>query len=138
MRISFFVPGKPRAMQTGSVVRAGGRAFPVRRNTTWAAIVGLIARQHAPEALLDGPLVADLLFYVKMPKAAAKTRKYPVVRPDAENLGKGILDAFSGVLYHDDSQVVDLLIRKRYTYNQEGVRVELRALPDDWHPEYRP
>ena len=45
-RFSCFVPGKPKAMQTGSVVRAGGRAFPVRRNTAWAAVVGEVCRRE--------------------------------------------------------------------------------------------
>lgn len=135
-RIAFFVAGKPRAMQTGSVVTAGGRSFPIRRNATWAAVVGLVARQHAPAVLLEGPLVVDLLFHFRPPRTATR-RRHPVVRPDGENLAKGILDALNGVLYHDDSQVVDLLIRKRYS-ETEGVRVDIRPLPDDWHPEYRP
>ena len=50
---------------------------------------------------------------------------------------KGLLDAWNGVLYEDDSQVIDLVIRKRYA-TTEGVRVEIQTVPDDWSPEYLP
>jgi Holliday junction resolvase RusA-like endonuclease len=33
-------------------------------------------------------------------------------RPDADNLAKFVLDALSRVIYNDDSQVVELLVKK--------------------------
>ena len=134
-RVAFFVSGRPRSTQTGSVIRVGGRSISLRRNTPWSAVCGLVGRQHAPVVPLTGPLAVDLLFTVKAPKSGK--RRFPTVRPDAENLVKGLLDAWNGVLYEDDSQVIDLVIRKRYAMT-EGVRVEIQTVPDDWSPEYLP
>jgi len=50
--LSFFVPGRPKSTQTGSVITVNGRSFPVRRGTSWSAVCGLVARQYAPRAPL--------------------------------------------------------------------------------------
>jgi len=118
--ISFFVPGRPRSTQTGSVVRVKGRAIPLRMNTPWSAYVGLIARQHAPQMPLDGPLALTLEFSRLRPKHGRHV--CPVTRPDLENLSKGLLDALQGILYHDDAQIVELGLRKVYGL-REGVNV---------------
>lgn len=38
----------------------------------------------------------------------------PTTKPDTDNIAKIILDALNGIAYHDDSQVVDLRVCKRY------------------------
>jgi crossover junction endodeoxyribonuclease RusA len=45
-------------------------------------------------------------------------------RRDVDNMGKLILDALNGVAYVDDSQVHDLVVKKRYT-SKERARVEV-------------
>lgn len=45
-------------------------------------------------------------------------------RRDVDNMGKLILDALNGVAYVDDSQVHDLIVKKRYT-SKERARVEV-------------
>lgn len=135
-RVAFFVPGRPRSTQTGRVIRLpGGQRIPLRRNRAWSAAVRLIAQQHRPPAPLDGPLSADLLFLLKRP--ARPAHPYPS-QIDADNMAKGLLDAMRGVIFHDDRQIVDLLLRKRWTLDTDGVRVEVRSVPDDWSPEYQP
>lgn len=39
-----------------------------------------------------------------------------IIKPDIDNLSKAIIDSLNGVLYKDDSQVVDLTSKKRYIY----------------------
>ena len=111
--MTFFIPGIPKATQTGTVVRVNGRAIPIRRNTSWSSLCGLVARQYAPPEPLTGPLHVRLLFWLPRPKTGK--RLYPTVRPDAENLVKGLLDAWNGVLWQDDNQIVQLFIEKAYT-----------------------
>ena len=61
---------------------------------------------------------------------------YPTVKPDADNLAKVFLDAMNEIAYHDDKQVVDCVIRKRYTFQPDEVphvvvHIEPKAtLPD--------
>ncbi len=122
--ISFFIPGTPRSTQTGSVVRAGGRLIPIRRGTAWSGYCGLVAEQNKPEKPLEGALTVTLTFCRRAPK---KHGEYPTTRPDVENLAKGLLDSWNGILWRDDSQIVDLELSKRYDA-REGVEVEVQEL----------
>lgn len=122
-RLDFFVPGRPKSTQTGSVVRAGGRLIPIRRGTAWSAVCGLVARQYAPPTPLAGPLAVAIRFQLPAPK---KRRALPTTRPDIENLVKGLLDSWNGVLWADDSQIVDLWLTKGY--GVPGVNVTVREL----------
>lgn len=48
----------------------------------------------------------------------------PVKRPDVDNYVKSVLDGAEGQLFEDDSQIVKLVVEKRY---EEVPRVELRV-----------
>ncbi len=125
--IAFFVPGRPRSTQTGSVITVNGRTFPLRRGTAWSTVCGLVARQHAPATLLAGPVRCRLVFLLPAPTARRRAR--PTTRPDVENLAKGLLDAWNGILWRDDSQVVELQLRKEYGEARgPGVLVHVEAL----------
>ena len=45
--------------------------------------------------------------------------------PDADNLAKAVKDGLSGVLYHDDGQVAELVVRKRRAAQGDAPRVEV-------------
>jgi Holliday junction resolvase RusA-like endonuclease len=49
---------------------------------------------------------------------------FPIKKPDLDNIAKAILDALNGVAWHDDSQVVELIVEKCYSFT-ERVEVEL-------------
>ena len=49
-------------------------------------------------------------------------RLLPTKKPDCDNIAKIVLDALNGIAYHDDSQVVELMVQKRYS---ESARVEV-------------
>lgn len=126
--IRFFVPGVPRSTQTGSVVRAGGRSFPLKRNPAWITACQLVARAHAPAQPMTGPLWVVLMFMLPRPR---RSSAYPTVRPDIDGMCKGLLDAWNGVLWVDDRQVVKLDLRKVYAERRcsgPGVRVEVIPL----------
>jgi Holliday junction resolvase RusA-like endonuclease len=128
--LAFFVAGIPKPSQTGSVIRAGDRLIPLRRNTPWGVLVGSIARQHAPATPLPGPLAMSLTFYLPRPKALPRHRTLPVVRPDLDNLVKHLCDQLEGVLYARDSQLVELILSKRYAERDGrcGLEVEVREV----------
>ena len=106
----------------------------MRLNPAWSSFCRLVAMQHRPEVPLAGPLAAELLFLTRRPKRPG--HPYPS-RSDVENLAKGLLDAFQGVLYDNDSQLVDVVLRKRWTLATEGVRVEVQTMSEQWSPEYK-
>lgn len=52
--------------------------------------------------------------YKRMPKRTPKrVRSVPfVVKPDADNVLKGVMDGLTGVAYRDDAQVTDIKVEK--------------------------
>ncbi len=46
----------------------------------------------------------------------------PAKKPDIDNVVKAVLDALNGVAYRDDTQVIELHVRKSYS---EKPRVEV-------------
>ena len=46
----------------------------------------------------------------------------PTKKPDLDNIAKAILDSLNGIAYKDDSQIVSLLISKKYS---DRPRVEI-------------
>ena len=71
----------------------------------------------------DVPLRVVVTFFLQIPKSTSKIRKQrmlsglvrPTKRPDVENVAKLIMDALNTVAYHDDSQIVELEVRKFYS-----------------------
>ena len=135
--IRFFVAGIPKAMSVGKSVSFQRTGAPIRQhfqkraNTEWAILVGHIGRAHAPDVPLDGPLRFAATFYLPTPQALAKhLAELPTKRPDVDNLMHKLTDFFNGVFWHDDSQIVDLVIAKRYAFNgRPGVEITVAPVP---------
>ena len=73
------------------------------------------------------PLVVSIDFYLTKPKSVSKKRVFPITRPDLDNYIK-IIDAFNGVLWDDDSQIIRMLARKEYG---SPARIELNIVGVD-------
>ena len=81
---------------------------------------------------LEGEVAARITAYYGIPKSAPRKRRElmeanqirPMKKPDADNVSKIILDALNGLAYHDDSQVVELTISKKFSLYPR-VEVEL-------------
>jgi Holliday junction resolvase RusA-like endonuclease len=58
-------------------------------------------------------------------KRAPKGREAKVTRPDTENVVKAVLDAGTGTLWHDDSQVWRLIAWKEIGAQDEAPFVRL-------------
>lgn len=80
---------------------------------TWRSTVG---------KQFDGPLKVEIELTFTRPKSAK--RSHHTVRPDASNCAKGIEDALNGIAWGDDSQIVELVVRKAYGEPMTVVRVE--------------
>lgn len=85
---------------------------------------------------LEGAIRARIIAYYKIPKSYSKKRiekilegqEQPIKKPDADNIGKIILDSLNDIAFHDDSQIVDLRIIKRWTQENERVEFELEEV----------
>ena len=129
--IRFWVGGTPKSMSVGSSFRfkRGGVETHVqgRRNTDWATLVGQIGREHAPPVPWEGPLSVTATFYLPKPATLPKRDRdtaLPIKRPDLDNLIHKLTDSFNGVFWRDDSQIVDLILSKRYAVDgRTGVEI---------------
>lgn len=63
---------------------------------------------------------------LKKQRAAALGEVYPTSKPDTSNIIKAIEDGANGILWVDDSQVVDTVASKRY--GTPRAEVEVRSL----------
>ena len=98
-------------------------------------------RIMAGRELFDGPLSALFRFVIPRPKghyrkngelsASGRRNPHPAKRPDALKLARGAEDALSGVVYRDDSQIVDERLVKEWG---EPARVEIEVRQIDGEP----
>jgi len=132
------IPGEPVAQGRPRFTTRGGfpRAFDPPKSRSWKAEAraAMMAALEHPARLTFPRGVAlnvSVLAVFARPQSAGKRpgRLPKVTRPDAENVAKAVLDAGTGVLWYDDSQVVDLAVSKRHGALDEApfVLVEVSA-----------
>ena len=110
--------GRPRAARMGKYVRVyEDKKDRLNKDNIAAQIV-----TQDPEFHADKPVTVTLLCKFSRPKSHFNTKgltprapAFHTQKPDAENLAKAVLDALTGICWKDDSQVVDLHVRKVWT-----------------------
>jgi Holliday junction resolvase RusA-like endonuclease len=130
--IQFTVYGQPVAQGRPRFSSHGGftRAYDPKKSKDFKEYVKLVAADHRPGTLLDGPLKLEvkvfkenLKSFSKKKAAAAESGELrPLTKPDVDNYVKGIKDALKSIIWKDDSQVVELNVSKWYS---EVPRVEI-------------
>jgi Holliday junction resolvase RusA-like endonuclease len=98
------------------VVDANPKADEWKRTVTQAVGVAM----QGP--ILDGPVALDALFFRARPRShhnsqgfvRASAPAYPTTRPDRGKLLRSVEDALTGLVWRDDSQVVEGNVGKRY------------------------
>lgn len=146
MVIAFEVRGLPvtQGNKTAFPSRDGTRAF-MREGRSNKANEGFHAWRHAiatearhaagDRPLLTGqPLQVVLHFRILKPASAPKTRRtWPIKARsgDIDKLARAALDAMTGVVFADDSEVVVLAVMK--DWGDPGVTVEVDIVDDSDH-----
>ena len=75
--------------------------------------------------LIDTAIKLRVEFRLLRPKSVSvKKRPDPITRPDLDNLIKAVKDALTGVLWRDDSQIIELEAKKVYN-NPPGVDIKV-------------
>lgn len=110
--------GSVRAFNNGGRARVtqGGSAESRRKLADWRQAIGEEARHALPDdaPLLEGPVYVTVSFLMPKPKSAPKYLRHCTKKPDVDKLARSLLDAITGVLIIDDSQVVSLNVAKSY------------------------
>lgn len=131
---TFFVPGKPlskgnhavRFGGSGTITVVKGRALGTSQGVkyfvgdadgaklrAWQRAITAAGLGHYPSQPLPGPWTVEAVFFFHRPKKPQDPVCH-ITRPDGDKLVRAVLDALTGKLWLDDSQVADLVVRKRY------------------------
>lgn len=121
------IPGDVQAQQRPKFSRYGNNVSvrDPKESKDYKSFVRLVASQVAPDALITEEIRLRIDVYRKIPKSFSKKKHQqavdgelrPTTKPDIDNLAKGIKDGLSKVIWHDDSQVTELVARKLYSDN---------------------
>jgi crossover junction endodeoxyribonuclease RusA len=75
------------------------------------------------------PFKLSLVFRFKRPKSVRKAILYKTTKPDTDKLIRSCLDALTGIVWHDDAQVVEINAQKEFG-TQPGVKITFWELGD--------
>lgn len=134
--ISFTVAGTPKPKGSLKHVGDGRMVEQVKGSKEWRNTVAWAARQALHGAApLTGPVIVHAIVYIPRPKT--NRDPYPITRSsgDDDKHSRNILDALADAgVYRDDSQVVDLFIRKRFADTiAPGAHISVQPIRED-HP----
>jgi Holliday junction resolvase RusA-like endonuclease len=104
----FMIAGKPRLTSDNPRLRNW------RQQVGWCAMDACSRAGMASPWPSHVPVVLSVVFVFAKPNSAPKNRIWPTVRPDRDKLLRAVGDALTGIVYEDDSQVVDGPARKVY------------------------
>ena len=123
--IEFSIYGEPIGKGRPKFVSRGGfgRAYTPKKTADYEKHVVAEFRSVYPDAKpIDKALRVKIFAFYVPPASWSKRKRAEAIfglipkttKPDADNVAKAILDALNGAAYLDDSQVISLLVEKRY------------------------
>jgi Holliday junction resolvase RusA-like endonuclease len=122
LRIVVTIPGAPVAKGRPRMTRTGRAYTPAKTRAAEGYMRHAIAAQ-AGQPMLEGALSVEVVAMLPIPSSWSKAKQAaaaagalrPTGKPDGDNLAKSICDAANGLLWHDDGQIVRLLVSKVYS-----------------------
>ena len=115
--------GRPKFFRRGNFVGA----YDPKQSRDYKQTLAAQLAAQSPEFIEQGKAVSIYVeFIFARPKSLPKRVEDHVKKPDLDNLIKALKDAAKGILWHDDSQVVQLSARKVYGITPMTV-IEVRA-----------
>lgn len=132
---SIFIPMQPHGKQRPKVVRRKTKKgiVPIAITPDQTVSDEHLIRFHVGRewtaAPLDEPLDLMVCAFFERPKSKPKKVLYPTGKPDWDNIGKLVCDSLNGLLWRDDSVIVNGGTRKRYCSEnqpQPGILITVR------------
>lgn len=119
-QLEFVLPICPTPQERPRFTRTG-HAYHSAKQQARERELALALLPYRPKTPLQGPVV--VLVHAKLPKPLKLPSGKKYWKPDVDNLAKQMLDALTRAnFWHDDSQVVEISIRKTYS-----------DTPPQWH-----
>lgn len=123
--IQLTIPGEPvaKGRPRAAVIRGQARPYTPAKTERYESRVALFAQQAMRgRPPFDGALSVEVIAYLPVPRSWSGKRQRmalagdirPTGRPDADNVAKSVTDGCNGIVWRDDSRIVDLHVVKRY------------------------
>lgn len=119
----FAVPGKPQGKGRPRFSKFSGAYTPKATKDYESYIRECYIKSGGKYIGEEKPIHIGVTAYFSPPKNTPKKNKVlmliekilPIKRPDGDNILKIAADALNGVAYHDDKQITDWDLKKRYS-----------------------
>lgn len=125
------IDGRPVPWGRAVPVNIGDRVVPLTPKQTRAyqklikTIAGLAMRGLPP---YRGPLALTVEATIERPKSVSRLLPWKQGTGDVDNYSKSAQDALNGLAFIDDSQICELVARKRY--GKPGLRIIIEQLEE--------
>jgi crossover junction endodeoxyribonuclease RusA len=113
---------------TKAVVVEGGSTSGRQKLSSWRAEVTREAGNVRPDEPMTGPVAVMITFYMPKPKSAPKSKLYCDKKPDLDKLIRSTLDGMTGVIFNDDGQVSEMMVKKIYATPEQPAGAEIDVL----------
>jgi Holliday junction resolvase RusA-like endonuclease len=128
------IRGKDRKYKTyPGTDRIMHRTYTPETTVAWEdSIRAQAIAQRRGRPLWDGPVIADVWFFLAWPKSLSKKKRLstvPTGKPDRDNLLKCVKDALNKIVWRDDALVFSGATEKRYG-DPPRVEIVLRFLTE--------
>lgn len=136
--LTISVPGEPVGKGRPQFIPATGRAHTPKKTAKYENLVALCFQNKYPDWSECWDMVEiDITAYFSIPKSWSKKKKakaasnliMPTKAPDADNIAK-MKDALNKLAWHDDAQVVEEHIHKRFS-GRPRVEFKITFFTDD-------
>lgn len=114
----------PKGWKRAVVTSDNASLKPWRQRVSGAAYAVIPSTQAVPVFGAHIPVEITLRFFFTKPKSAKK-RPGMTTKPDADKLIRACLDSLTGIMFHDDAQVIEIHTRKMYG-GPERCEIEVR------------
>lgn len=138
--VTFKVDATPVPKGRARYVRRGNHisTYTPEKTRTYETLIKESAKQAMGSSEpLETPVTLYLYIRVPIPKSCTKKRleaiangsEKPIKKPDASNILKSVEDGMNGVVYKDDSQIVNIHVSKVYS-SAPGVDICIKECLD--------
>lgn len=134
--ISFTIEGAPVPKGRPRFTRTGHTFTPAKTRQYEALVTARAREAMIGKRKIEKPSAVrvDILAIFPVPSSWSKKRRtaallgvdHHISKPDLDNVAKAALDGINGVVFEDDSQVVELRARKAY-----GTEPEVKVFIDE-------
>lgn len=122
-QVVFIVKGEPKGKGRPRFVRSTGRVYTPPETGRYEQLVAMSYQNSARGYKFISPVRVTVKAFHKPPKGKSKKvvgdmldgHILPTKKPDADNVAKIILDGLNHIAWEDDTQVVEMMVIKRYS-----------------------